>query len=103
MVPKETNGLIAKNNKIDELQWSEESSENIHGMKHITLGNSSIYSIGPNFFSTLANLTNLRYLNLADNKLKSFNKNISQIGIPEIYLSGNPIECNCDMLWFAEW
>ena len=103
VVPKETSGLIANDNRIDELQWSEESSENIHGMEHITLANSSIYSIGPNFFSKLANLTKLRYLNLADNKLEVLNKNISHLRIPEIHLSGNPIECNCDMLWFAQW
>ena len=103
VIPKETNGLIAKNHRINKLQWSEKSSENMHGMKHIDLANSSINSIGPNFFSTLVNLTNLRYLNLADNKLEVLNENISHLRIPEIHLSGNPIKCNCTMLWFARW
>ena len=98
-VPSETNWLISKNNKIKDLQWS----DNLRGMTHIDLANSSIDSIGPNFFPKIVNLTKLSYLNLTHNKLKVFDKNISHLRIPEIHLSGNPIECNCDMLWFAEW
>ena len=104
LVPNETTWLVVKNNKIDHLQWSDESIENLHEMKYINFSNSSISSIGPNFFSKLATLANVHYLNLGGNKLKSFNKDIRQSGISdEIYLSGNPIDCNCDMFWFAKW
>ena len=72
-------------------------------MKHMNFANSSISSIGPNFFSNLATVGKVRYLNLADNKLKSFSKDIQQSNLSEIYLSGNPIDCNCDMFWFAKW
>ena len=98
-VPKDINWIIAKHNKISHLEWS----QYLYQMNHINLANSNIHSIDSNFFSKLANFTNLRYLNLADNKMKVFNKNISHLRIPEIHLSGNPIECNCDMFWFAEW
>ena len=99
-IPKETN---SNDSKIHHLEWSVESSRNLHELELFNLANSSIYSIGSNFFLKLANLTKLRYLNLADNKLRIFNENISHIRVPEIYLSGNPINCNCDMFWFAEW
>ena len=102
-VPNETSWLIAKDSKIHHLQWSDESIENLHQMKHINFINSSIFSIDPNFFSKLSTLGEVRYLNLAGNKLKSFNQDIQQSGLSEIYLSGNPIECNCDMFWFAKW
>ena len=72
-------------------------------MEHINLANSSISSVGPNFFSNLATLGKVRYLNLAGNKLKGFNKDIQQSSLSEIYLSGNPIDCNCDMFWFVKW
>ena len=103
LVPNETSWLVAKNSNIKHLQWSDESSENLHQIKHINFANSSIYSIDPNFFSKLTTLGKVRYLNLAGNKLKSFSQDIQQSGLSEIYLSGNPIECNCDMFWFAKW
>ena len=103
LVPNETSWLIAKDSNIEHLQWSDESIENLHQMEHINFANSSISSIGLNFFSKLAALGKVRYLNLAGNKLKSFSKDIQQSGLSEIYLSGNPIECNCDMFWFAKW
>ena len=102
-VPKETNWLIAKGNKIDHLEWSEESSRNLHQIEHIDLANSSIYSLGGDFFSKLTNFTQLRFLNLSGNKLDDFNQDIKQSNLSEIHLSGNPIKCNCDMFWFAEW
>ena len=72
-------------------------------MKHINLANSSIYSIESNFFSKLSTSTKANYLNMADNKLKGFHPDIQKGSWSEMYLSGNPIECNCDMFWFVEW
>ena len=99
LVPNETSWLIAKNNRINHLQFS----RNLHQMKHINFANSSISSLGPNFFSKLATSGKVHYLNLAGNKLKSFSQDIKQSGLSEIYLSGNPIDCNCDMFWFVKW
>ena len=99
LVPNETSWLVAKNNKIDHLQFS----SNLNQMEHINLANSSICSIGQNFFSKLATSGEVRYLNLADNKLKHFNRDIQGSNLSEIYLSGNPIDCNCDMFWFVKW
>ena len=99
LVPNETSWLIAQNNKIDHLQFS----PNLNQMEHINLANSSISSIGPNFFSNLATLGKVRYLNFADNKLKHFDRDMQESGLSEIYLSGNPIDCNCDMFWFVKW
>ena len=99
LVPNETSWLIAKNNKIEHLQFS----RNLNQMEHINLANSSISSIGQNFFSKLSTLGKIRYLNLADNKLKSFNRDIQHSGLSEVFLSGNPIDCNCDTFWFAKW
>ena len=99
LVPNETSWLIARNNKIDHLQFI----RNLNQMEHINLANSSISSVGQNVFSKLATSGKVRYLNLADNKLKSFNQDIQQRGLSEIYLSGNPIDCNCNMFWFVKW
>ena len=102
-VPKETNWFVAKNSKIDYLQWFDKSSKNLHQIEHINLANSSINSIEPNFFSKIVTFGKVRYLNLAHNKLKGFNRDIQKNWETEMYLSGNPTVCNCGMLWFAEW
>ena len=103
LVPNETSWLVAKDSKIDHLQWPDESSKNLHEMKHINFANSSIYSIDPNFFSKLTTFGKEHYLNLAGNKLKGLSQAIQQSGLSEVYLSGNPIDCNYDMFWFAKW
>ena len=44
------------------------------------------------------------HLNLAWNNIKKFNKIIKELtNLHEIFLAGNPIECSCDTLWFADW
>ena len=67
------------------------------------LANSSICSFGPNFFSKLTSFTQLCFLNVSGNKLKDFNQDIKQTNLSEMYLSGNPIDCHCDMFWLAQW
>ena len=96
--PDETNWLIFKENNIDHLQWSDSLSE----MKHINLANSNIHSIDPNFFSKLANSGEASDLNLEGNKLKGFNQDIQQSRLSKMYLSGNAMDCNCQMFWFAQ-
>ena len=97
LIPKETNWFVAKNSKIDHLDWSEQSGENLNQMTHFDLVNSSIYSIGQHFFGKLANSSKVQYLNLTSNKLKGFNQDIRKNNLSEVYLSGNPIDCHCDM------
>ena len=104
LVPNETSWLIAKDSNIKHLQWSDESRRNLNQMEYINLANSSISSIDPNFFSKLATLENIRYINLANNKLKGFNRDLLhvQCRLHEMFLSGNPISCNCGMFWLVE-
>ena len=37
-----------------------------------------------------------------NNDLRTFPKTLNGTSFSKVYLSGNPIDCNCDMLWFAE-
>ncbi len=49
--------------------------------------------------------SNVKSLNLANNKLakipKKFNQTISHL--KELWLGGNPVQCDCDMLWLISW
>ena len=72
-------------------------------LRYLTLRNNQIYYLDMNMFEYNSVLT---ILYLANNHLAGFNRStfepiVSSVG--RIDLSGNPIICDCDLMWFAEW
>ena len=98
-VPNETMWLIAKSNQILYLQWS----DNLDTIQHFDLQNSSVRHISDDFFSKIKSINKTTLINLANNDLKSFPKTLRGTSFSKVYLAGNPIDCNCQMLWFANW
>ncbi len=48
--------------------------------------------------------SSLKVLNLTNNKIRNIPKEIHHLDkIEEIYLSGNPFDCDCDMTWMITW
>ena len=90
--------LVAKSNHIPLLQ----RSESLKDIKHFDFQNSSVQYITEDFFSEIRTAKKFSFLNLANNDLKTFPKSLNGTNFSEVYLAGNPIDCNCDMLWFAE-
>ena len=71
---------------------------------HIDIQKSNIISICDECFSNLATEGDITYLNLAHNNIRTFSETLQTVhSLEEVYLAGNPINCNCDMIWFAEW
>ena len=97
-IPNETMWLVAKSNDITSLQWS----GTLKAIEHFDLQNSSIQYIIDNFFSKIQTMKKAKFLNLANNNLKVFPKTLNGTNFSEVYLAGNPVDCNCDM-WFAHW
>ena len=98
-MPNKTMWLIAKSNNMSHLQWS----DNLNKIQHFDFQNSSIQNITKDFFTKIQIYKSAKFLNLADNELKSFPKSFNSTYFSEVYLAGNPIGCNCDMMWFANW
>ena len=98
-IPNETKWLIAKSNHIPCMDWS----VNLSQIQHFDLQNSSVRYITDEFFSKVQTTKKAKFLNLANNKLKTLPKTLNRTSFSEVYLAGNPIDCNCDMLWFAHW
>ena len=98
-IPNETTWFIAKSNHIPHLDWS----ENLHYIQHFDLQNSSIRYITDDFISKIKTMNRIKFLNLARNNLKTFPKTFSGTHFSQVYLAGNPIDCNCEMLWLANW
>ena len=91
--------LIAKSDDLSNLEWS----ENLDTIQHFDLQNSGVLHIADNFFSKIKSTNKTKFLNLANNDLKVFPKTLNGTSFSQVYLSGNHIDCNCDMLWFANW
>ena len=98
-IPNETMWLVAKYNYIRYLQWS----ENLDTIQHFDLQNSSVHHITDDFFSKIKSTNKMKFLNLINNDLKAFPKTLDGTNFSKVYLAGNPIDCNCQMLWFADW
>ena len=98
-IPNETMWLVAKYNHMPNLQWS----ENLDSIQHFDLQNSDVRNINDDFFSNITSIQKATFLNLENNELKAFPKTLGETNISQVYLAGNPIDCNCQMLWFADW
>ena len=44
-----------------------------------------------------------KFINFVNNYLKAFPKSLGGTNFSQVYLAGNPVDCNCQMLWFANW
>ena len=98
-IPNETMWLIAISNNISYLRWT----ENLHTIQHFDLQNSGVHHITDDFFSKIKSMNKAKFINLANNDLKAFPKTLDLTHFSQAYLAGNPIDCNCEMLWFANW
>ena len=98
-VPNETLWLVAKYNHIPNLQWS----ENLDTIQHFDLQHSGVRNITDDFFSKIKHMKKRTFLNLANNYLSVFPKSLNGTSFSQVYLARNPIDCNCEMLWFANW
>ena len=101
-IPKGTARIIASNNNIGHLC----PEFNLENVTYFDFHSSNITSICDDFFVfLLANSSrSVTYLNLANNHLKSFSKVLKKfIFLETLCLSGNPVECTCDNVWFVEW
>ena len=99
MIPNDTMWLVAKSNDLPYLQWS----KSLKAIQHFDLENSNVRDITNEFFSKIQTVKTAKFFNLANNKLENFPKSLNGTSFSEVYLAGNPIDCNCDMLWFAYW
>ena len=96
--PNETTWLTAISNRIPHLLWS----KNLKAIQHFDLQDSGVCNIADDFFSEITAIKKTSFLNLANNNLKAFPKTLNGTDFSKVYLAGNPIDCNCNMLWFAE-
>ena len=70
----------------------------------LNLSSSNIYEINENVLNVITQ--SVKSLDIRNNKLRTLPQSISiskAIKTNEMWISGNPFECNCDMLWMKDW
>ena len=49
-------------------------------------------------------LRNVKHLDIRGNNLKEIPQIIAKVNITsKLWISNNPYECNCDMMWMKDW
>ena len=75
----------------------------LSNVTHIDLSFSNVTAISNDVMSKLVK-NNKKYLSIARNNLKYVPREIEGAGNgTELWIGGNPYECNCDMLWMRDW
>ncbi len=73
-------------------------------MKHLDMRKSAHNSkICANFFDNIKSKGNPKSLNLSQNRLRSLPKNVEESGVKELWIGGNPYQCDCHMIWMRDW
>lgn len=70
----------------------------------IILTGNGIAEITSKFVAEMENISTLRFLNLTHNHITKISDKIQNLTqLEEIWLEGNPFECDCSMTWMIPW
>ena len=98
-VPYNTNWLICSNSNISNFPNNIPYLENI---TKINISSNYLHTIPENILSM--DFKELKTLDVSNNRFSSIPKKLEQLDtLEEVYISDNPIYCNCDMLWLISW
>ena len=97
IVPDNTNWLLCSNSGITNLH----DISNVENITKVNISNNNIQTIPEGIFSAFNNLTTL---DISNNNFTSLSKELQHLDkLRAVYIAGNPIVCNCDMLWLISW
>ena len=97
-IPKNTDWFLCSNSHILNLP------DNIPHVEKITKINISSNDIQAIPKYTLSSCNKLQTLDISNNTFSSLPKELQHLDqLKAIYIAGNPIACNCDMLWLISW
>ena len=100
-IPNNTNWLLCSNSHIYGLP------DDIPFLKNITnlnISNNNIQTISEKSLTSLDKFRKLKMLDISNNVITIIPKELQHFeGLEAVFLAGNPIGCNCDMLWLISW
>ena len=100
-VPNSTDWLILQNNDVRNLDIFHTY---LCTISYLNLKQNKISSITNSFLGNLSESKSLKWLDLSDNNLKRLPTEVQELtNLEKVWLSGNPIHCDCDMTWMIDW
>lgn len=99
--PLDTDWLVIKNDIPTKLNDSFDSGNSIW---YLDVSKSQVIEISNEFINNLKSQNGIQWLNLQKNNLTSIPSNIQDLNyLQKIWVSENPIDCNCEMIWMIGW
>ena len=96
---KDTDWLLLPENNFGPLKNSPDYLKNI---TLLDLSSSNIIDIDKNVLEAI--IKDVKHLDIRGNKLRSLPQTITKANITnKLWISNNPYECNCDMIWMKDW
>ena len=70
----------------------------------MNVSSNDLHTIPQNTLTGLVNSGELKMLDISNNAFSSLPKELQNLDkLKAVYIAGNPIVCNCDMLWLISW
>ena len=99
-LPVETEWLILANNSISVLHYK----PYFQYLRKLDLQGNKIENLTNDFVYSLFNNSDIRYLNIAQNKLITLPRNMENLTLQShVSIFGNPLKCSCDSVWMKHW
>ena len=98
-VVKNTDWLLVAGNNLGDVLTVESYMPTI---TFLNMSSCKVRSISDDVIKVL--VANLKFLDITKNNLKSLPRAIERAtNVTELWISQNPYECNCDMIWMRDW
>ena len=99
-VPKNTDWLIVQNHNIIQLcNWL----PYLNYLYFLNVNKNNIQTICESFTANL-HLSKVKWLDLSDNRLTKLPKTMQSLtSLQKLWMSGNPLHCDCSMTWMIKW
>ena len=103
LLPKDvlyqTNWILASGNNLGDIHLVETYMENV---THLNISNSHVSHITDVAIKFI--LTNIKTFDLSSNALEILPRSIMETNNDtKLWISDNPYDCNCDMMWMRDW
>ncbi len=103
--PNYTDWLVFEKTNITELWGTYSYFDKPSNISSVSLTSGNLSRISSDTLSQILIKSSVKRLNITNNRLSEFPKALALKGnnLNELWLSKNPLECNCEMTWLINW